>query len=123
LEWTHTSFEQSLAEFYTILLEEHLQVTLELLEVGICSSLLVSKTDYSGSMMFKSGDCAAQGRCQSSPSFLQTITEQFQLCERGHCQLGKLHHCSEIMSGSWDAPLYNRPEVAAVPRDLVPPHQ
>jgi hypothetical protein len=31
------SFEQSLAEFYTIL--EHLQVALEMLELGICSSL------------------------------------------------------------------------------------
>jgi hypothetical protein len=33
LEWTHTSFEQSLMKFYTILLEEHLQVALEMLEV------------------------------------------------------------------------------------------
>jgi hypothetical protein len=39
LEWTRTSFEQSVVEFYTILLEKHLQVTLEMLEVGICSSL------------------------------------------------------------------------------------
>jgi hypothetical protein len=39
LEWTRTSFEYSLAEFYTINLEEHLQVALEILEVGICSSL------------------------------------------------------------------------------------
>jgi hypothetical protein len=39
LEWTPASFEQSLAEFYTTLLEEHLQVALEMLEVGICSSL------------------------------------------------------------------------------------
>jgi hypothetical protein len=38
LEWTHTSFEQSLVEFYIILLEEHVQVTLGMLEVGICSS-------------------------------------------------------------------------------------
>jgi hypothetical protein len=37
-EWTRASFEQSLAEFYAILLEEHLQVALEMLEVGICSS-------------------------------------------------------------------------------------
>jgi hypothetical protein len=36
---TRTSFEQSVAEFYTILLEEHLQVALEMLEVGISSSL------------------------------------------------------------------------------------
>jgi hypothetical protein len=39
LEWTRTSFEQSVVEFYTILLEEHLKVALEMLEVGICSSL------------------------------------------------------------------------------------
>jgi hypothetical protein len=29
LEWAGTSFEHSLAEFYTIILEEHLQVALE----------------------------------------------------------------------------------------------
>jgi hypothetical protein len=40
LEWTHTSFEQSLEEFYTIHLVEHLQVALEMLDVGICSSSL-----------------------------------------------------------------------------------
>jgi hypothetical protein len=38
LEWTRASFEQYLAEFYTILPEEH-QVMLEMLEVEICSSL------------------------------------------------------------------------------------
>jgi hypothetical protein len=38
LEWTQTSFEQSLAEFYTILKEQR-QVALEMLYVGICSSL------------------------------------------------------------------------------------
>jgi hypothetical protein len=37
---------------------------------------------------------------------LQTMTEQFKLCERGHCHLGKLQLCSEITSGSWDAPDY-----------------
>jgi hypothetical protein len=36
---------------------------------------------------------------------LQTMTEQVELCEWGH-YLGKLHHCSEIMSGLWDAPDY-----------------
>jgi hypothetical protein len=56
LEWTHTSFEQSLAEFYIIILEEHLQVALEVFLT------LVSKTDQSGSVMFKSGDCAGQVR-------------------------------------------------------------
>jgi hypothetical protein len=43
LEWTRTSFEQSVAEFYTILLEEHFKVALELLEVGICVSLYSPK--------------------------------------------------------------------------------
>jgi hypothetical protein len=33
LEWIRTSFEQSLAEFYTILLREHLQFALEMLEM------------------------------------------------------------------------------------------
>jgi hypothetical protein len=39
LELTYTSFEESLVEMYTILLEEHLQVALEVLEVGICTSI------------------------------------------------------------------------------------
>jgi hypothetical protein len=38
LEWARTRFEQSLVEFYTILLIEHLEVTLGMLEVGFCSS-------------------------------------------------------------------------------------
>jgi aerobic-type carbon monoxide dehydrogenase small subunit (CoxS/CutS family) len=29
---------------------------------------------------------------------LQTMTAQFQLCECGHCRLGKLHRCSEIFN-------------------------
>jgi hypothetical protein len=33
------SFEKSVVEFYTILLEEHLQIALEMLEVGIYRSL------------------------------------------------------------------------------------
>jgi hypothetical protein len=37
---------------------------------------------------------------------LQTMAEQFKLCEWGHCFLGKLHRCSEITSGSWDASDY-----------------
>jgi hypothetical protein len=36
LKWTCTSFEKSLVEFYTILLQEHFEVSLEMLEVGIC---------------------------------------------------------------------------------------
>jgi hypothetical protein len=39
MEWTRTSFEQSLVEFYTALLEEHLQVVFMTMEVGICSSI------------------------------------------------------------------------------------
>jgi hypothetical protein len=33
------SFEESLAKFYATLLEEHGPVLLELLEMGICSSI------------------------------------------------------------------------------------
>jgi hypothetical protein len=39
LEWTLSSFERSATEFYTVLLEEHHEVALEMLVVGICSSL------------------------------------------------------------------------------------
>jgi hypothetical protein len=42
-EWSRTSYEQSLAEICTIFLEEHLQVTLEIL-------IVVSRTDQSGSI-------------------------------------------------------------------------
>jgi hypothetical protein len=33
MEWTHTSFEQSVAEFYTVLIEEHLQVALGISDI------------------------------------------------------------------------------------------
>jgi hypothetical protein len=39
LEWTRTSFEQFLAGFCAIFLEDYFQVALEMLAVGICSSL------------------------------------------------------------------------------------
>jgi hypothetical protein len=37
---------------------------------------------------------------------LQTMNEQFQLYEWGYCPLGKLDHCPEMKSGSWDASHY-----------------
>jgi hypothetical protein len=39
LKWTHTSSEQSLTDFDTILHEEYIQVALEIFEVEICSSI------------------------------------------------------------------------------------
>jgi hypothetical protein len=39
LEWTRTSFELFLPKFFTILREEHLQIPLEVLEVGNYSSV------------------------------------------------------------------------------------
>jgi hypothetical protein len=39
LEWTQTSFEQSLMEFYTTLLEKLIQVVLGMLEIGIQNRL------------------------------------------------------------------------------------
>jgi hypothetical protein len=59
LEWTRTSSEQSLAQYCTILLEEHHEVALE---IGWNLYLtIVSKTDQIGSVMLRSGDCAGQG--------------------------------------------------------------
>jgi hypothetical protein len=43
LEWTRTSFEHSLPEFYIIILEDYLQVALQMLEVGMSSSLYSPK--------------------------------------------------------------------------------
>jgi hypothetical protein len=56
LEWTRTRFEQSLAEFYTIPLEEHLQYLINV-GGGNLFLILVSKTDQAYSMMFEAGDC------------------------------------------------------------------
>jgi hypothetical protein len=39
LELTHVSLEPFLAEFYTVLIQDHHQVALQKLEMGICSSL------------------------------------------------------------------------------------
>jgi hypothetical protein len=60
LEWTRKSFEQSVAEFYTILLEGTSSSCFRDVGDGNLFLTLVSKT---GSMMFRSGDCAGQGRC------------------------------------------------------------
>jgi hypothetical protein len=37
----------------------------------------------------------------------QTMTEQFQWCEWGHCHLGKEHYCFKVMSESLVAPDYS----------------
>jgi hypothetical protein len=81
LECTHTSFEQSVMEFYAIHLEGHLQVSLEILGGGNLLLTLVPKTDQSGSVMFKSGDCAAGEDCEVQLYALKTMNDQFQLCE------------------------------------------
>jgi hypothetical protein len=70
LEWIRTSFEQSRAEFYTILLEEHLQVTLEMLEKGICCSLY--KDEYS--VLPPCHLCCSTVIFRNSPSQCTTIS-------------------------------------------------
>jgi hypothetical protein len=98
LKWTRKSFEQSLAYNSSSRTSSNC-----FRDVG-CGNLfltLASRTDQSCSMIFNSGDCGGQGRCWSSPS-----CSSYQLCEWGHCRLGKLHRCSEITSGSWDAPVH-----------------
>jgi hypothetical protein len=57
LEWTCTSFEQSLAVFYAILLEERFQVAVEMLEVETCSLLSPKLTRV---VQKCSNDCAGQ---------------------------------------------------------------
>jgi hypothetical protein len=95
-EWIRTSFEQSLEEFYTILLEKHLQVALDMLEVGICSSL-TREVQWRSNVVIMLAKEDAEVHLHS----LQTTTEQFQ-----DCRLGKVHRGSEITSGLWDAPDY-----------------
>jgi hypothetical protein len=51
LEWTHTSLEQSLPEFCTILLEEHFEVadrTLEIVALDTPNNMAVFVTDAPG---------------------------------------------------------------------------
>jgi hypothetical protein len=67
LEWTRTAFEQSLAEFTSFSWRISSSCFRDVAG-GNLFLTLVSKTDHSGSIMFKSGDCAGQGRCWSSPS-------------------------------------------------------
>jgi hypothetical protein len=50
-EWTRTSFEQSVVEFIPVLLKN-------IFGGGNLFLTLVSKTDHSGPMMFKSGEYA-----------------------------------------------------------------
>jgi hypothetical protein len=77
LEWTRTSFEQSLAEFDSILLEEHPQVALEILDVGICSSLQSPKLTSVVILVIMLTWKDAEVHLHA----LQTVTEHFQLCE------------------------------------------
>jgi hypothetical protein len=97
LEWTGTSFEHSFAEFYIILFQD--------VGGGNLFLTLVSKTDNNGSMVLEILTVLAGEDAEVHLHALQTMTEQFQLCEWGHCR-GKLHRCSEITSGSWAAPDY-----------------
>jgi hypothetical protein len=60
---------------------------------------LVSKSDQSGSMVFKSGDFAGQGRCSNSCSSNYAVWI-------GTLSCGNLHRSLEITSGSWDSPDY-----------------
>jgi hypothetical protein len=101
LKWIRTSFKQSLAECYTIILEDHLQVVSEMFEVGPVLSL-VSKTDHSDSTLYKYAECASQMlKLLAFLAFQITIAEQFQLSKLGHCCFGKLCCHSGITSGSW----------------------
>jgi hypothetical protein len=66
------SFEQSLAEIYTILLEEHVPSCFRDVGGGNLFLTLVSKTDQSGSMVF---DYVARKDVEGHLYALQTMTE------------------------------------------------
>jgi hypothetical protein len=100
LEWTHSSLEQSLEEFYTILLVEHLQVVVEMLNMGISSSLPSPKLTRVVQRCSNVLIVLDSEDVEVHLHALIAMTEQLQLCELGHFPLGKLHRCSEIMSGS-----------------------
>jgi hypothetical protein len=88
LEWAYTSFEQSVTEFHTTHLEGHLQVALQILEAGICSSLLSTKLTtvvHCSNVMTVPAMEATEIHLRT----LQTISEYFQLCEWQHCHIGK----------------------------------
>jgi hypothetical protein len=93
LEWTGTSFEQHLAEFYTIFLEGHLQITLEMLEVGIRFSYSPIKLARVVQLCSNLVILLVRVDIGVHLHALQTMTEDFQSCERGHCCLGILKIC------------------------------
>jgi hypothetical protein len=64
---------------------------------------LVSKTNRSGSLLFKCGDCAGQGRCLNSSAYSSNHDWTVPAVWRGHCRLWNLRRYVEITSGSWDA--------------------
>jgi hypothetical protein len=105
LEWTRTSSEQSIGIVY------HSSWWTSSSRFGDveCGNLfltLVSETHQTGSMMSNLVIVMAGEYVQVHLHVLHTITEQFRLCEWGHCRLGKLHRCSERTSGSWDESVY-----------------
>jgi hypothetical protein len=77
-----------------------------MLEVGLCSSLysqnLTRVVQWCSNLVIVLAREGAEVHLHA----LQSITEQFQLWEWGHCHLRKPHHCLEIMSGSGDALQY-----------------
>jgi hypothetical protein len=86
------------------ILEEHLQVSLQMLEMGNCSSLLFPKLTRVVQQCSDLVIVLTREDAEVLVHALQTVTEQFGLYEWGHCHHGKLHHSE--MSGSWDAPDY-----------------
>lgn len=105
LKRTSTSFKQFLAECYIIILEVHLQVVSEMLEVGICSfSSLQNWPEWFNTIKIQwMGWPDVEVHLLA---FQTTIAEQFQLWKLGHCCLGKLCCHSDITSGSWDTSDY-----------------
>jgi hypothetical protein len=60
---------------------------------------VLTKTDRNGSMIFKSGDCAGQGRPSASS---RLGLKHFRVYVWANCRLEKLHHCYETTAGPQD---------------------
>jgi len=62
-----------------------------MIEGGNVLLILLSETDHSDSILFKSGDCAGQGNVKVHLNAPHTKTEHFWLCVWANCHLEKLH--------------------------------
>jgi hypothetical protein len=77
LKWIRASIERSIAKFYAVVLQEHVQVALEILEVLICSSTKSPKIVHCGPLLSNVVVLLAKENAEVQLHALQTMTKQF----------------------------------------------